>query len=453
MARWSLGYFALVAGGWASVVWATAAVSAEPAAPKGAPQAAAPGVQQIPEVAEAAQRFRGGDYDGALASLQSALKKHPELPPAHMVMANWFSQINQPQAAQAALEEAVREAPADPEAYATMAELAVRSGRTLEASLLYDKTASVVEAYQGTPQRKAAFQRRIEAGRAAVAEANRDWAGAQKHLEALLADDPKNATALLQLGRMLFQQQKIDEALERFRQAAHANENVWPAEVNLARLYEQAGDRAKATKWFVTALTANPRDLKTRVAATQWSLETEQLTQAREQADAALKIDPNALEALVMRGVVAMFLKDYEGATGYFEKAHKSSPANFDAGNYLALALAEQDDAAKRRSALEYAEANVKAHPGNPEALATLSWAYYKLSRTEEAENTMKQAFVAGRLGPDALCRAARMLVDRQKPSDAAQLLETALRTQGAFALRKEAEGLLEQLKKGQPKP
>ena len=459
MSRLCSSYLAVLTVGCAWLVGGASRLSAQPAEPvkpasAGKPETATPPAgPQIQELADAAKRFRSGDHDGALALLKTAARKYPDLPPAQVLLGNLFAQINQLAMVQAALEQAVREAPDDPEAYVIMADLALQNGRILEASLLYDKTSSVLRAFQGSPKRKAAIKTRIEGGLAAVADANKDWAKAQKHLDAVLADEPKNAIALLQYGRILFQQNKPDEALEKFRQAAKANANVMAPEVNLARLCEQAGDRAGATKWFVAAIKASPRDLKVRLAAAQWSLDTEQLNQAQDQADAALKIDADSLDANFLRGVVAMFLKDYPGAAEYFEKAHAISPGNFAAGNNLALALAEQDDAAKKRRALEYAEVNARTFPRQPESFSTLGWVCYKLGRLDDAEKALRQASSLGRVGPDALYYMARVLVDRQKKADAAQLLESALRTPNPFTLRKEAEALLEELnKKEEPK-
>ncbi len=283
-----------------------------------------------------------------------------------------------------------------------------------------------------------------------VAGARQDWPAAQKYLEGLLAEDPKNAAALQELARVLFQQKKANDALLRLKEAAAADPNVVTPEAILAQYYEQAGDRTNATRFMVEALKVNPRDLKTRLVAAQWSWETDQLKQAAEQADAALQLDPNSIEALILRGIVALFQKDAKKAEECFQQAHLLSPANFAASNNLALALAEQDDEAKKRRALEYAQVNYRLNP-NPrpaEAASTLGWVLYRLGRLDEAEAALAQAARAGNLSADTAYYIARVQVDRGQKDQARQLLEQALKTTRPFLLRKEAETLLESLKR-----
>lgn len=406
----------------------------------------AAGGQQDQEIADAFKRFRNMDFDGALALLQAAVKKRPELPPARLIMAQWFAKANQAAAVQSYLEQLIIEEPDDPEAYVVLGDLALRGRRWAEAGLLYQKGGEVLKTFQGSSKRKGPIERRALGGLATVAEAQKDWPTAQKHLEALLAADKENAAALQQLGRVLFRQDKATEALAKFKAAAAADENVLTPEAILAQLYEQADDRDNATKYMVEALTVNPRDLRTRLVAAQWSLETEQFEQAEQQADAALKLDPDSLQAKILRGVVALFRKDYSTAEEQFEKAHLQSPGNFAASNNLALALCEQDVEAKKRLALEYAQVNAQRLPNQAEAASTLGWVFYKLERIDEAEAALRKAASGGTMSPDTAYYIARVSVDRGREEQARQLLESALKTTRPFSLRKEAKLLLESL-------
>ena len=87
------------------------------------------------------------------------------------------------------------------------------------------------------------------------------------------------------------------------------------------------------------------------------------LEDAATQAAAALQIDPTSFPAKILRGVVALFQKDFTTAERYFELASLQSPRSFPAANDLALALIEQDDKSKQLRALEYAENNVRKYP------------------------------------------------------------------------------------------
>jgi tetratricopeptide (TPR) repeat protein len=302
----------IVAVGLAGLGWDAAAAAAEPAAGTAPLKGAPPGTAQpVPEVEQAAAIFRRGDPDEALRLLREAVKKHPELSPPQVILATWFSEANQVALARSALEQAVIEAPNDPQAYAMLGETALRARATAEAELLYGKALELMKGAKALSERLVLVRNRSLGGLAATAEARQDWKGAQQHLEALLAESPKDAGALEQLGRVLFQQKKPDEALARFREAAKIDPNGLAPEAMLAQLYQQAGDPQNAGKWMLAAIQASPRDFKIRLAAAQWEFEIGRYDDAEKQAEAALQLDPNALAALMVRGAIAIVGKDY----------------------------------------------------------------------------------------------------------------------------------------------
>jgi len=380
--------------------------------------------------------------------VKTAVKKNPGLPPAQVIMAQFFASAKQPAAVRSSLEQAIMDDPADPEAYMILGDFSLRERRVAEAALLYEKAAALSAAFKGNAKRKKLLDQRANAGLAAAAEARQDWKTAQQYLEAWLKLEPKNAVALQRLARTLFQQDRPDDALAKLKAATQIDDTVLTPEATLARWYQQSGDQDNARKWMITALTEAPKDLKTRLVATQWSLETEQLDQAREQAALAVKLDPASLEAKLLRGVTALFLKDYTTAETYFESAHLQSPGNFAASHNLALALCELDEDAKKRRALEYAQINSRVYPKQAEAASTLGWVLYKLDRIDEAERVLRQAAAGGNLSADTAYYIARISADRGRKDEAKQLLEQALETKRPFSQRKEAEALLEELNK-----
>jgi tetratricopeptide (TPR) repeat protein len=422
------------------------AAEAPPAAAPAAESYLAAPVPQIPEIDEALKIFRTGDYDKVMKALQAASVKNPELPPSSLVMAGWFAAANQPAMLRGALEQAINMAPADPEAYQLLGDLAFRNRELAEASLLYEKALTLAKAKDASP-RMAVVKRRSMAGLAAVTLSRQDLSAAQTQLEALVSEDPKDAAALSQLGQVLFLQKKEDLAVEKLREAAKLNPNLPGAEVTLAQLYQQTGDVKNAGKWMLEAIKANPRDAKTRVAATQWSYEIGKLDQAEEQAKAAVQLDPASLNCLLVRGLVALVRKDYKTAQEYYEKAHLVSPSNFAAINNLALALAGQDEEAKKRLAMEYAQIASRVYPDQSEAFSTLGWVLHRLGRLEEAGVNLQKAISMPRPSPDAYYFLARVMLDRGRKDDAKMLLQAqALKTPAPYLMRKEAEALAEEL-------
>ena len=431
----------------AAMAFSATHLGAQPAStgiPEGA--VAGPGVK-VPELEEAAKVFRSGDYDGALKALQAAAKKYPDLPPPQVIMASFFAAANQAGMTRQALEQAITAAPNDPEAYQLLGEMAIRNREVTEAGLLFEKVAALIRGLKDPSLRLTALKRRALAGLAAVAEARQDWAGAQTNLEALIAEEPKNAAAQQQLGRALFMQKKEDLAVEKLREAAKLNEGLLGAEATLAQLYHQAGDVKNAGKWMLEAIKANPRDVKTRVAAAQWSYEIGKLDQAEEQAKAAVQLDPDSLNCQLIRGAVALIRKDFKTAQEFYEKAHLQAPINLSATSNLALALAGQDEEPKRRLALEYAQINARVYPDQAEALSALGWALYRAGRLDEAQASLGKAISLPRATPDTFYFLARVVADRGRKDEAKMILQSpAMKSSAPYLMRKEAETLLEEL-------
>lgn len=407
-----------------------------------------PGGMRVPELDEAIARLRAGDTEGGIAKIRAAVQKRPELSSAQVILAQWYASVNQTAAARAALEQAVVESPSDPEPYLVLGEMAIRGHQVTEAGLLFEKVNEMLKTSKDTSKRRTQLKQRAVIGLAAVAESRMNWNAAGDCLQELLTEDPKNALALQQWGRVLFHQRKPDLALEKLREAVKINENLLTPEAELARLYQQVGDLANSGKYMVAAIKANPRDYKTRLVAAQWSFETNSFENAEKQAEAALQLDPESLDAKYLRGTAALFLKKYDVAESWLQKAHLQSPSHLATITNLALALVEQNDDAKKQLAQEYVELISRGYTDVIEVMSTRGWVLYRVGRLEEAELALRKAFSSGRPSPDTFYYFGRLMVDRGHKEEARQMLETALRRPGLFCWRQECEALLGELKK-----
>jgi len=420
------------------------------------PEALGPSAtEKDPEIQDAEARFKEGDFEGAREHLRAAVKKNPDLSPPEVLLAGWFAQAaqaNVPNAGAmvwASLEKATTDTPADPEAFAIMGDLLMREGRVTPADLLYNKASGLMAKFTGSTKRKEVLQPRVLAGLARVAEARQDWAGAQKLLEGWLKLDAKNASVMWRIGRALFKQKDANGSLAWLAKAKEADStNVLTPEAQLALFYEEFPDHANAVTWMEKALKKAAQDLKTQLAAAEWALNTGQLPMAKDRSAAALQIEAKSLEAKILRGIVALFQKDYKEAELYFESAHLQSPGSFAASNNLALALVEQSDETKKRRAEEYAEDNVRKFPRLAEALSTYGWVLYKRGKLDQAEEWLKRAAQAGSLSADTAYYIARVTVEKGRPEEAKRLLKQALDTKRPFCMRDEAKALLEKLEK-----
>jgi hypothetical protein len=115
-------------------------------------------IPELPSAAKPEVTFPTGpeaeDIAGALMThgwererLQDLVGKHKDLPPADVILYDWFGKSQQGFLARMALERAVVTDPQDPEAFVIMGNLALQEKRTTEAELLFLKAQQLLEGF------------------------------------------------------------------------------------------------------------------------------------------------------------------------------------------------------------------------------------------------------------------------------------------------------------------
>ena len=270
----------------------------------------------------------------------------------------------------------------------------------------------------------------------------------QERLNAWLELEPKNGRVRQRLARALFQLGKTDDAFAAFTQAAKDEPALEPAGVFMALLQSQKGDLKKAEEWFEYARKAEPKSARVRLAHGAWLLDQGRTADARTEVDEALKLDPALKEAHKIRALVAWHSRDLAKAEAVLEPLHRDAPADSSTANLLALALIEQDDAAKQSRGLQLAEVNALQFPRSAEVVATLGWALYRAGRLDQSEQKLRAAVTGGRATPDIAYFFAQVLADKGQTDDARKVLLSATGLTGAFAHRDDANALLKKLAK-----
>jgi tetratricopeptide (TPR) repeat protein len=394
---------------------------------------------------EAVATFQAGDLDGARAQLTAACRDHNQLPPARVLMAYMLVSNSALAAARNELESVVVELPADPEAYAMLADLAYQEGRRAEAEVLFTRSLRLAEAYKDNPKRKARLLGRAHAGLAAVAEARSQWPLAQEHLAAWLKNEPDNGPVHRRLAAAWFRVGKAKEAYQELQAAAKTEPDAGPAaaELALAAMYEQADDQTNAAKMIGAAIKRGGQNLATRLAAAEWALRANRLPEAQSHAAAALAIDKHSSDALVLAGAIARLQQEPARAIELLEAAHLQTPENSQAVNLLAIVLADEQEPRDQQRALKFALANATSHPQDVEAAATLGWVYQRLGNVRDAETALNRALSAGTLSADGTYFAATMLERQGRQKEAAKLAAKALETKQSFMYRAQAADIV----------
>jgi tetratricopeptide (TPR) repeat protein len=378
--------------------------------------------------------------------LAAAGKKLPALFPPRVILAKLFVLNNQAAEARAALEQAAAEYPEHPENYLLFGQLALREGRTTDAAVHFDKAAALADGDKWGADVKQRLRGEALLGLTSVAERRKDLKAAEAALAACLKLDPKNAKARERLGMNLFRQGQRDRAREELQQACKDDPKLDAAAVTMGRLYNEAGDLKEAEKWL--ELAAGEGGQRAHLVYADWLLARARPQEAKKQAEAAAKADPDSADVQFLRGLIAWHLHDFDEAEKIFIALHVASPGNFAASNNLALALAEQADAAKRRRGLELAQVNARLEPNSGEALSTLGRACYRNGRLEEAEQALRASIATGSASSDTAYYLARVLSERGRVEEVKTLLKVALDAPGLFTYRKEAREWADRLNK-----
>jgi tetratricopeptide (TPR) repeat protein len=402
--------------------------------------------QDVDEVDQAVKSFQRGDAEQALALLRAASRKYTNLPPPRLLLARMYLARQDVGPARASLEQAAVESPDYPETYAMFGALALYEGRLTDAWLNYEKAESLVGKVKLADDQKATVQKALCSGMATVAARRRDWPRAEAALTAWLALDAANGPARQLLGVALFHQAKRDEARAALEQAAKDDTALGPPAITLGRLYGEEGNSQKAAEWMERAVKDAPQDIRAHLGYARWLMDQDQPEKARGHAEIAVRLDAGSGEARALRGLILWHLHEYETAEPIFQTLHDESPGSFEFRNYLALSVAEQPKPKQR--ALELAEINARLFPSSPAALATLGRVYDRLGRPAEAEQALRSATARGAVSSDGAYWLARVVFARGQTEEAVRLLKLALDAKGAFAYRKEAAVLLDQIGK-----
>ena len=410
-------------------------------------QAVSTSNQQYPDIEDAIQRFSNNDFNAAKTYLERAKKKHPKLPPTEVTLAKLFISRRDGQRARLLLEQAVSNAPDDPEAYLMLADDAFRVNRVTESDALFEKAERLTEDFNENAKRKRNFQIRVLAGKGAVAQRRGKWDVARQNLEKWIALDDENALAHQRLGGVLFNLEKIPEAYKEFETARELRGELNHPHVSLAQLFASKSDHDKARENFDKAYAAEPENDSTAQSFASWLLQRGEYDQAQQVSNRLREKNPDSETALLLAGVVAQLKGERDKAEEALSKLIEIDPTNAKARAMLALLLVESNKVSDQERALRHAQVNAERFPNNPQTQVTLAWVQHKLGRERESSVALQKGTQAGNLTADSGYLVARILADRDQKEKALKILQEMLKpSENAFLYRRDAETLYQEL-------
>jgi tetratricopeptide (TPR) repeat protein len=282
----------------AAALLAIGPAAAEPpvAAP---PKPAPPPGNGRDEVIESAGRLLiAGKTNDAYELLRAAAITNPALPPPRLMLWRLYGVAMRRQPGfdmtwRSMLDQAIAESPDHPLVYLERAGVALADGHYAEAVLDCEKALKLNEDPRWTADQRRDIELASWYKLTTVAERRRDWAAAREHLNRLIEAEPKNGRYRERLGRALFHLNELDEAVKQMTLAAKLAPELDPPAVQVAKLWSEKDESARAREWFEKAVHAEPNNLRTRLAFAEWLIQRKELSLAKAEVDAAAEITPD----------------------------------------------------------------------------------------------------------------------------------------------------------------
>lgn len=207
----------------------------------------------------------------------------------------------------------------------------------------------------------------------------------------------------------------------------------------MAVMYVTQLDFRKADAWFQKALQRYPDDPAVHFERSIALLHQDRADEAQQHAAKAAQLGLDSATFLTHRGLIAMRLQQYERAAEYFRFVLDRMPQHTGALTSLALALAEQDDVAQRKRALELLKSATPAQRNSPLARSVLGRVQFRNGQLDAAEETLTA--VAARMPSErsTLFFLATVLMQQGKQDEArrvAQRLDPLIDQPGVFVFR-----------------
>lgn len=247
-----------------------------------------------------------GDLEAARKSYERAAAAAPQNPAPQLGLGLTLDAMKQPEPARAALREALRLDPTDPQ---LQFELGQRSDGARAIVLLRS-------AVTGRPDWPAA---KLELARAQLRSGDAD--SAERALQALLRHDGNNAAARAEHGAALLQLNRPREAELELRKAVELVPNDYDASFTLARLYERTGRPDDAFSQYRYTADIRRDSIHPLLAAAELGLNLKRPVLAAAMLDRALERSPKSAKALALYGDTLAARAQPAAAREYYRRA------------------------------------------------------------------------------------------------------------------------------------
>ena len=252
----------------------------------------------------------------------------------------------------------------------------------------------------------------------------KDFQGARKELNELLAEDPSDLDAQLRLALVYGEEKEYVKAIDQLTKILKARPTELKVRDYLGFLYEESKDTKKAIETYTfniqlepsyfeghlhlgvlfyrlkqfpeaithltQAITLNPKQPESHIVLGLTYLQKDKFDDAAKTLEEGISQNPKNADLHFNLGTVYDKLNRFDDVVRAMEAAIKLDPHHADALNYLGYSYAERG--VKIEQALSLTKQAVALKPSNGYYVDSLAWAFFKSGLLTEALTEMKRA-------------------------------------------------------------
>ncbi len=199
-----------------------------------------------------------------------------------------------------------------------------------------------------------------------------DYDGAIHHYRVALQENPKQRIALLGMGHAYARSENLEKALYYFKRVRRYHPDATAALEAIVKYCTSVGQSKRAEHMLKDEKNSNPKRTDTYLILADLLVQQERHEEALAVVDEVLKLAPELVDGLLLRGRICMKLHNFEESVGSFNAAWVLSPS-MDTAVLLAEALTCAGDHERCMTLLESA---MLRDPNHTEAALLLANAY-----------------------------------------------------------------------------
>ncbi|NWF72501.1 MAG: tetratricopeptide repeat protein [Nitrospirae bacterium] len=347
-------------------------------------------------------------------AIRAGLAKTPDSAVGHYHLGRLLIDAGKSDEAVASLERAIAVNASFEPAYHALASI-------YESRQTYDRAVAILRKYlESVNPRNRAIRHQL----VRVYMAAKDYPGARRELNDLLAEDPADLDTQLRLALLYGEEKEYAKAIDQLTQVLKARPTELKIRDYLGFLYEESKDTKKAIETYtfniqlepsyfegqlhlgllyyrlkqypeaITHLTQarriNPKQPETHIVLGLIYLQKEQFDDAAKVLEEGINQNPKSADLYFNLGTVYDKLNRFDDVERVMETAIKLDPHHADALNYLGYSYAERG--VKIDQALSLTKRAVGLKPSNGYYIDSLAWALFKSGMFTEALTEMKRA-------------------------------------------------------------